>query len=330
MVIELYVAKQWLVHIERAIEPVGLEHVADPVIEALDHPVGLGRARRGQSALNPQILAQHVKFMIFTGLTFTRGKQSIGELFSVVDEQSVDLDRTGFVQGIQKSAGARRTLVLFDLHKHPVRCPFNHHKQVASRGLVSHLRQILDIDVHKAWRIAFKGIVSQRGGLRFDRNPVPHAMAAKASAQTRTRNALIEKLAGDRQKAIQREKQCTAQVHEDRLPGGGQRCLKRVSGVRKVLKRVPRPQLVDGCDNHVTAQGQNPDWIVTGHDLLSNRRDCMSSLLKRHQHRWETPTPSEQNRSINPRITFLAMSTGYRHKSVQTSGTLRPLLSASS
>jgi len=48
VVIELYVAKQWLVHIERAIEPVGLEHVADPVIEALGHPVGLGRARRGQ------------------------------------------------------------------------------------------------------------------------------------------------------------------------------------------------------------------------------------------------------------------------------------------
>ena len=41
----LHVAKQCLVHIEVAIEPVGLEHVTDPAIEALDHPIGLRRAR---------------------------------------------------------------------------------------------------------------------------------------------------------------------------------------------------------------------------------------------------------------------------------------------
>jgi len=40
VVIELNVAKQYLVHIEDAIEPVGLEHVTDSVIEAFDHPVG--------------------------------------------------------------------------------------------------------------------------------------------------------------------------------------------------------------------------------------------------------------------------------------------------
>ena len=101
----------------------------------------------GHSVLNPQILAQHVKFMISSGLTFTLGKQSIGELFAVIGEQS--LDRTGLVQGIQKAAGAHRTLVLFDLHKHPARYPVNRHKQVASRGLVSHLRQILDVYVHE-------------------------------------------------------------------------------------------------------------------------------------------------------------------------------------
>ena len=71
-------------------------------------------------------------------------QQSIGKLFSVVGEQSDELDRTGFVQGIQKAAGAHRTLVRFDLHKHPARCQINRHKQVASRGLLSHLRQILE------------------------------------------------------------------------------------------------------------------------------------------------------------------------------------------
>ena len=323
MVIELHVAKQCLVHIEGAIEPVGLEYVTDPAIEALDHPVGLRRARWGQSVLNSQILAQHIKLVIPTGFAFTRRKQSIREFFSVVGEQSGDLDRTGFVQGIQKAAGARRALVLFNLHKHPARCPINRHKQVASRGLVSHLRQILDVHVHKTRHIDFEGLVNQRGGFRFERSQVPHAMAAKASAQTGTRDALIEKLARDRQKVIQGKKQCAAQVHDDRLLGGGQRRLKRVSGVREVLKRVPRPPLVDRCDRHVVALGQNADLIVTGRDLLSNRRCGASSLVKGHQHGWETPTLSEQNCSINPRMTSLAMSSGYRRKSIQSSGTLQ-------
>jgi len=220
VVIELHLAKQCLVYVEGAIEPVGLKRVTDPAIEALDHPVGLRLARWVQSVLNPQILVQHLKLMISTGLMFMRGKQSIGELFSVVGEQSGDLDRTCFVQGIQKAAGAGRTLVLCDLHTHPARCPINRHKQVASRGLVSHLRKILDVYLHDARHVAFKGLVNQRGGFRFERSQVPHAMAANASAQTRTRDALIEELAGDRRKVSKGKKQCAVQLHDDRLPGG--------------------------------------------------------------------------------------------------------------
>jgi hypothetical protein len=43
-----------------------LEDVTDPAIEALDHPFGLRRARWVQLVFNPEILAQHVKFMIST------------------------------------------------------------------------------------------------------------------------------------------------------------------------------------------------------------------------------------------------------------------------
>ena len=62
-------------------------------------------------------------FMISTGLTFTRGKRSIGELFSVVGEQPADLDRIGFLQGIQKAAGARRILVPFSSSQTPSALP---------------------------------------------------------------------------------------------------------------------------------------------------------------------------------------------------------------
>ncbi len=47
--------------------------------------------------LNLPIPVQQVKFMISTGLKLMRGQQSIGELFSVVGEQSGDLDLTGLV-----------------------------------------------------------------------------------------------------------------------------------------------------------------------------------------------------------------------------------------
>jgi hypothetical protein len=43
--------------------------------------------------LNPQILAQCIKFMTSTALTFMLSKQSIGELFTVVSERFGDQPR---------------------------------------------------------------------------------------------------------------------------------------------------------------------------------------------------------------------------------------------
>jgi len=77
--------------------------------------------------------------MISTGLMLTLEKQSIDELFSIIGERSGDLDRTGFVQGTQKVSRTRRTLVLFDLQKHPSRRSVNRRKLVAPRDLVSHI-----------------------------------------------------------------------------------------------------------------------------------------------------------------------------------------------
>jgi hypothetical protein len=74
LVTEVLVAKQCLIQIEGAIEPVRLEYVSDAVFERLDPPVGLRRARCGQSVRNSQVPAQRVKCKVFSGLTFTRGK----------------------------------------------------------------------------------------------------------------------------------------------------------------------------------------------------------------------------------------------------------------
>ena len=61
-----------------------MEYTTTLAIEALDHPIVLRWSLWGQSMLNPQILSPHVKFMIPIGFSLTRGKVSIGEVFSVV------------------------------------------------------------------------------------------------------------------------------------------------------------------------------------------------------------------------------------------------------
>ena len=47
MVIELHVAKECLVQIVGANQPVGLEHITDPAVEAFDQPVGFAASALG-------------------------------------------------------------------------------------------------------------------------------------------------------------------------------------------------------------------------------------------------------------------------------------------
>ena len=66
---------------------VGLEHIGNAPIEALDHAVGLRRPRLGQAVLDAQGLTQLIKLMRSTGLALSAAKQTVSELFSVVCQQ---------------------------------------------------------------------------------------------------------------------------------------------------------------------------------------------------------------------------------------------------
>ena len=145
MVVQGRVAQQGLLQILSAVEVVRLEHVADAAIEALDHAIGFGRAGLGQAVLNTQLLAQLVKLVVPRGLALTRGKQAVRELLAAVGQEPGDLERSGLVQRLEEAAGAGRSPVFLDRHKHPARGPVNGHEQVAAPGLVSHLRQVFDI-----------------------------------------------------------------------------------------------------------------------------------------------------------------------------------------
>lgn len=116
--------------------------------------------------------------MAAAGRSRMTGKQTIGELFTVVGEQPGYLDRTGFVQGPQECLGARCRLGRLDLHKHPARSPVDDHEQIAALGLVLHLGQVLHIHVQIAGHIALKSLVRLRTFGWLERVEIAYAMPA--------------------------------------------------------------------------------------------------------------------------------------------------------
>ena len=111
MVVQVHIALERLAHILARYEAMRLQHIADASIEALHHPIGLGRSGLDEPVLNAQLLAQPVKLMVAAGLLDPTGKQPIRELLAVVGQQLGCLDRAGLVQGLQKRLGAGRCLV---------------------------------------------------------------------------------------------------------------------------------------------------------------------------------------------------------------------------
>lgn len=115
MVVQGHIAQQRCVRILLAVEPMRLQDVFNPVIEALHHAIGPGRSGLGQTMLYVQGLAQAVKLVIATGLVLPAGKQPIGELLAVVSQDAADPDRAGSGQGIEERLGAGCALVALDL-----------------------------------------------------------------------------------------------------------------------------------------------------------------------------------------------------------------------
>src|SRR6218665_3188164 len=97
-----HMARQGLLHVLAAGEPVGLQNIRYAAIEPLDHAVGSRFPGLGRPMLYAQLLAQRVEPMVATGLTLAAGKQPVGELLTVVGQQLVDPDRAGLVQCLQE------------------------------------------------------------------------------------------------------------------------------------------------------------------------------------------------------------------------------------
>lgn len=271
---------------------------------------------------NVQGLAQLVKLVVTRGLTLTAGKQPVGELLAVVGQDFLHLDRGSLVQGVEERSCCSGRLVTLDLKKHPASGAVNGQKQIAPAGLVGHLGQVFDIDMDEPRFVAFEGFVGLRGLFGLEGVEVAHAVATKTPIQARACGLGAKKFAGDGQQVVQGQKQGLSQFDHDLFLCRCERGLKPLRGVRRVMKVVPAFPFVDGAFAHAEAQRQSGSSLRAGRHLRSNggRGACVFVQGNHHDKApWWTAVVTQilSNRCL---MTSLAMNSGYRLASMQSSG----------
>lgn len=156
MVVQLRIVHQCGLQIGTAVEAGLLQQFIDATVEALDHAVRLRVPRWRQTVLGRQCGASHVEGVLATRL-FVFGGETVGKLRAVVGQDLADLDGRGQLQAAQEIDAALVGHVAVDVHEDPAGSAVDGDEQVAARGLVRHLRQVLDVDMNKAWFVVFEG-----------------------------------------------------------------------------------------------------------------------------------------------------------------------------
>ena len=86
------------------------QDLLDATVEALDHAVGAGRARLGQSVLDAQGFAELIELVFTAGVLGELAEQQVGELFSVVGQDGADVAGRGLGQGGEEGTCRSRGL----------------------------------------------------------------------------------------------------------------------------------------------------------------------------------------------------------------------------
>jgi hypothetical protein len=122
-----------------------------------------GEARRGEAVLDARVCAELVELVLAGGNAFAQAEQAVGELLAIVGKHGADAHRAGAFQVAQEAAGVGSGLGLEDADEDPAGRAVDGHEQVAARGFVSHLRQILHIDMQIAGLAGFERLVRRAG-----------------------------------------------------------------------------------------------------------------------------------------------------------------------
>ena len=136
------------------------QDIADPPIKTLHHAVGLRMARTYKSVFNTMLCTSDVEGMMPGWLALTSRSESIREAFAIIGQHLANLEGCLADEMMEKGPGITCRLAGADLQVDPTRCPVDSDVQIASSGLIGHLRQVLDIDVHKPWFVVLEGLVA--------------------------------------------------------------------------------------------------------------------------------------------------------------------------
>lgn len=102
----------------------GREDLADPTVETLDHPIGLGMAGWNQPVLDVVFSTGLIEVVLTAGLVAALEK-SIGELGAVIGEEFGDLEGGGGGQSFQESRGPFSRFFGMDFQIHPAGGPID-------------------------------------------------------------------------------------------------------------------------------------------------------------------------------------------------------------
>ena len=310
MVIGAHVSQQSCRQFGAVLEPSLGDDFPDSGIESLHHTVGLRMARRAQAMLDAQAFAAHVKVMAPAGL-FGLAGEAISELRAVVGQHLGDDHRRGLVNALQEVHSTGLALIVVQADVHPARGPVDGHKQVATLGLVGHLRQVLDVDVDEAWLVVLEGLcrlgsqVVSRIELSTQGSQIAGIVPHQATIERRTRHLGVDEFTRDDEQIIQWQQEHAAQCNNDSLFASRQGRAKLVGAVAQVGRRFTALPLANRGLGDVVAPSKFGDGLLRSLDLGTNQRRCAGLRVDAGQRKARLKFGS-----ITPRMMLRARSSG--------------------
>lgn len=98
MFVQNHVANVRLLQIFTTGEAMGFENIENAPLESLNNTVGSQSAWLGQAMFNLKCMAQLINLMVGRGLAPTDGEQLFGEIFAILVQNFLHVDRPSLVQ----------------------------------------------------------------------------------------------------------------------------------------------------------------------------------------------------------------------------------------
>ena len=166
-------------------EVMTLQDLFDATVETLSHAVGLRRCWWRQAVFNLQCGAQLVELMSARHSALAKTKEAIRELLSFIRQHSSNAHGTRAFQITQEASGVGGCLGGEDADEDPAGRPVDGHEEITTAVFISHLGQILDVDMQLSRLLGFEGVVLSLGRFGLEVTQVADPMTPQTAVETR-------------------------------------------------------------------------------------------------------------------------------------------------